>query len=65
MGYKSFSETGDETGGLKVHISDKSWIWYRGSKTELGVFRILADAKSLDEANRLLKLGEEVVLRVK
>ena len=50
-------ETGDETGGLKVFISENSWIWYRMSKTEPGIFRIMADSKNEQEAKLLLKEG--------
>lgn len=50
-------ETGDATGGLKMFISQNSWIWYRMSKTEPGIFRIMVDAKNEPEARRLLKEG--------
>lgn len=40
------SKTGDNTGGLKA-IKDNSWIWFRQSKTEDKVLRIISD--SLDE----------------
>jgi phosphomannomutase len=54
------SETGDETGGLKVFFSNNSWIWYRISKTESGIFRIVADAKNEIEAQKLLQEGIDV-----
>jgi len=53
----TISETGDNTGGLKIHITDSSWIWYRMSKTEPGIFRIIVDSKDEQEAKRLFKEG--------
>jgi len=54
-------ETGDYTGGLKA-IKDNSWIWFRQSKTEDKVLRIIADSKNrnvslglIEEAKNLLK----------
>ena len=55
---KEIRKTGDETGGLKI-ILDKGWIWYRASKTEAGVFRIITDAKSKEDADELLELGKK------
>ncbi len=52
-------KTGDETGGLKIVIDDTSWIWYRESKTESGVFRVIVDSKSEEKSEELLKKGEE------
>ncbi len=56
-------KTGDETGGLKI-IRKKTkhgpgWIWYRASKTEKGVFRIITDAQSKLYADKLLAMGEK------
>jgi len=56
----AITKTGDETGGLKIIIDDTSWIWYRGSKTEAGVFRIIIDSKSEKKSQELLKKGEEI-----
>ena len=53
-------KTGDETGGLKIIIDDASWIWYRTSKTEHGVFRIIVDSKSKEKSEELLKMGEKI-----
>lgn len=54
--------TGDETGGLKI-LFDGSYLWFRASKTEPGVFRIYADSPDEKEADELLKKGEEVFER--
>ncbi|MBD3355350.1 hypothetical protein GF361_05180 [Candidatus Woesearchaeota archaeon] len=56
-------KTGDKTGGLKI-IRKKTkhgpgWIWYRASKTEKGVFRIITDAQSKLYADKLLAMGEK------
>jgi len=58
QGYK-IKKTGDETGGLKI-ILDDGWIWYRASKTEHGVFRIIVDSKSKERSEQLLEKGEDV-----
>jgi phosphomannomutase len=54
-------ETGNKTGGLKT-IKDNSWIWFRQSKTEDKVLRLIVDSKDeevslrlLEEAKKLLK----------
>ncbi|MBW2992700.1 hypothetical protein KY345_05780 [Candidatus Woesearchaeota archaeon] len=50
-------KTGDETGGLKIIIDDKSWIYFRASKTEAGLYRIMADSDDEDKAKDLLARG--------
>jgi phosphomannomutase/phosphoglucomutase len=55
---KEIKKTGDETGGLKIMLED-GWIWYRASKTEAGVFRIITDAKTKEKADELLEKGEK------
>lgn len=57
---KEIRKTGDETGGLKIIMNDNSWVWYRASKTEEGIFRIISDATSKKSANELLLKGEEI-----
>ncbi|KHO45341.1 MAG: phosphoglucomutase (pgm), phosphomannomutase / phosphoglucomutase [archaeon GW2011_AR3] len=59
-GYK-VTETGDETGGIKVWADDSSWIWFRDSKTEPGVVRIIADSKSEEKSNELIILGRKAL----
>ncbi len=60
---KEVRKTGDETGGLKIIREETKegpgWIWYRASKTEGGVFRIITDAKSKLYADKLLAMGEK------
>jgi phosphomannomutase len=53
-------ETGDETGGLKA-IKNNSWVWFRQSKTEDKMLRIIADSKDEKEALKLLKEGKKIV----
>ena len=55
---KEIRKTGDETGGLKIILED-GWIWYRASKTEAGIFRIITDAKSKEQADELLEKGKK------
>ena len=54
-------ETGGITGGLKVIVSKKSFVWFRASKTEADMFRIIADSDSEREAEKLLKEGVNLV----
>lgn len=60
---QEIQETGDETGGIKIirqlEKHGPGWIWYRGSKTEKGVFRIITDAKEREYADKLLAMGEK------
>jgi len=50
---------GNETGSLKIHI-DGSFLWFRASKTERGVFRAIADSPSKEKAEDLIRQGKEV-----
>jgi phosphomannomutase len=59
-GYKVL-ESGDETGGIKV-LKDDSWVWFRQSKTEDKILRIIVDTKK--EA-LVLKLMDEAASIVK
>ena len=60
---KEIRKTGDETGGLKIIREETKegpgWIWYRASKTEAGLFRIISDAKERAYADKLLGMGEK------
>lgn len=47
-------ETGDISGGLKA-IKNNSWVWFRQSKTEDRVLRIIADSKDESSAEELMK----------
>ncbi|MBW2995849.1 hypothetical protein KY332_00955 [Candidatus Woesearchaeota archaeon] len=60
---KEIRKTGDKTGGLKIirelEKHGPGWIWYRASKTEKGLFRIITDAKQREYADKLLAMGEK------
>ncbi|MBU0614513.1 MAG: hypothetical protein KJ601_00305 [Nanoarchaeota archaeon] len=58
-GYR-IQKTGDITGGLKAYADDKSWVWFRASKTEAGQFRVIADSYSLEKARELLEEGKVI-----
>ena len=58
-GFK-ISKTGGIKGGLKAIPGKKSFIWFRASKTEPNVFRIIADSDKKEEAERLLEEAVEV-----
>ena len=46
--------------GIKLICEDGSWLMFRGSGTE-PIMRTYAEAKSLTQANKLLKLGRELL----
>jgi len=53
-------KTGDATGGLKAHLDENSYVWFRQSKTEPGVFRIYSECDtSQEKAKNLLEEGVE------
>jgi len=48
-------ETGGISGGLKVVVDAKSFVWFRASKTEGAVFRVMADSTAKKKSEKLLK----------
>lgn len=46
--------TGDLNGGLKF-LKNCSWVWFRPSKTEDKIIRIITDSKNKEIAENLLK----------
>ncbi|MBN2831374.1 MAG: phosphoglucomutase/phosphomannomutase family protein [Candidatus Omnitrophica bacterium] len=48
--------------GIKLICEDESWLMFRGSGTE-PIMRTYAEAKSLTQANKLLRLGKEIISR--
>ncbi len=46
--------SGGDDGGVKAWTSDDTWVWFRASKTEPGVFRCIADARERSTAEDLL-----------
>ena len=48
-------ETNGIKGSLKVITSKNSFVWFRASKTEGNVFRIISDSNSKEEAERLME----------
>jgi phosphomannomutase len=53
-------KTGGLTGGLKIYIDKNSWLWYRASKTEAGIFRIIADARTEKKAYKIISFGKKI-----
>ncbi|MEK6892314.1 MAG: hypothetical protein AABX25_03960 [Nanoarchaeota archaeon] len=47
-------ETGGIKGGLKVIVNKNSFVWFRASKTESSVFRIISDSNNYNESQKLL-----------
>lgn len=58
-GFQIF-ETGDETGGIKA-IKNNSWIWFRQSKTEDKVLRIIADSKNKETSAILINEAKSLL----
>lgn len=58
-GYK-IKKTGGESGGLKAIVDDDSYIWFRESKTELGVFRIISDGSDQTAVKNSLLEAEKI-----
>ena len=48
-------ETGDIKGGLKAITGKNSFIWFRASRTEGNVFRIIIDSNDKKEAEKLME----------
>lgn len=55
-GYK-IKKTGGASGGLKILIGKNSFLWFRASKTERGVFRVIADGDDARTVSDALKEG--------
>lgn len=54
---RTIQETGDITGGLKIIFPENAFLWFRASKTEPNLMRIIADANNRTKAKKLLKKG--------
>ena len=63
-GFK-IQETGDITGGLKIWINKDNFVYYRASKTEPNIFRIIADARTKIDSKNMLKDAVRVFNRFK
>ncbi|MBI4452244.1 hypothetical protein HY637_02345 [Candidatus Woesearchaeota archaeon] len=48
-------ENGGLKGSLKVITGKNSFVWFRASKTESNIFRIIADSDKKEEAEKLLE----------
>jgi len=55
------SRKGGKTGSIKIAMKKSSFLWFRQSKTEPGIFRIIADSDSRAEAKKNIALGEKIV----
>jgi len=47
-------ETGGIKGGLKIITGRNSFVWFRASKTEGSIFRIMSDSDKKEEAEKLM-----------
>jgi len=62
----AIQKTGDETGGLKAHLDENSYVWFRQSKTEPGMFRIYTECGgSQEKAKKLLEEGIKLFDKIK
>ncbi len=48
-------ETGGLKGSLRMITGKNSFVWFRASKTEPDIFRVISDSDKKDEAERLIK----------
>ncbi len=53
-------ETGGIKGGLKILTSKNSFAWFRASKTESNVMRIISDSDNENESKKIMKEAVEV-----
>lgn len=49
-----------KTGGVKVLFDDYHWLFFRGSQTEPGIFRIIANGKDRVLVDKMIEEGKEV-----
>jgi phosphomannomutase len=56
----NIKKTGGKNGGLKILIDKNNFLWFRSSKTEMGIFRIIADGDNRKLVKELLKDGEKM-----
>jgi len=54
-------ETGDTSGGIKIIINKNTFVWFRASKTEANLLRIITDSNSKTESNKLLAEASSVL----
>ncbi|MBL7054354.1 hypothetical protein ISS05_01195 [Candidatus Woesearchaeota archaeon] len=62
---KKTAKTGGIKGGFKVYIDNNSFVWFRASKTEPNIFRIIADSDKKEKTEKLLKEAAEVFNNIK
>ena len=58
-GFK-MQETGGIKGGLKILTGKNSFVWFRASKTESNIFRVICDSDNRNEAETLMKEAVEL-----
>ncbi|MBI2653202.1 hypothetical protein HYX02_00170 [Candidatus Woesearchaeota archaeon] len=58
-------ETGGIKGGLKIITAKNSFVWFRASKTEGNVFRIISDSDKKGEAEGLIEEAVKVFEKIK
>ncbi len=57
----SFQETGGSKGGLKIMIDKNSFVWFRMSKTEPNLLRIIVDSDSEATCGELLAEASSIL----
>jgi len=57
-------ETGGIKGGLKIIVNKNSFVWFRASKTESNIFRIISDSNNYNESQKLLEEAVNVFKKV-
>lgn len=62
--YSNTVEQGDDNGSIKA-ILDGSFLWFRPSRTEPGILRVMADSPNMDKAKSLLEEGKKLAQKLK
>ncbi len=52
------------SGGLKIYYNQNTWLFFRGSQTEVGLFRIIAGAADKKTAGEILQKGKELFYKL-
>ena len=54
-GKKQYKLKDSTTGSLKIYLNNNSFVWFRLSKTEANVLRVIADAPKKEQAEAIIK----------
>lgn len=58
---KTFKIKKSKAGSLKIMLDNNSFVWFRASKTEANVLRVIADAKNKEQAELIIEEALKLV----